>query len=303
MPNTLAHIGLQAPLTRLGIKEAPLQWIAVGCIIPDIPWIVQRIFMLLPGIDTLGLRLYAVTQASLLYCLFLSAALAMLSRQSKQVFLILATNSLLHLLLDASQTKWGNGVNLLVPFSWQTTAFELFWPEHILSYLFTFMGTIVFLSLWRKAIRNDLLLQKPHIGKAFCATLCLLFYLCSPLLFIQTAYDANIHFSKTLCEKTKRTGKRIELDRARYNATHKTLECYIGKQLKVTNLPEIKPGPISIRGYFLDEHTIAMQEYHIHTSPRDYASYAGLLLTLLLWGHSLFFQRSLKATNRTANEK
>jgi len=58
MPNTLAHIAIQAPLTRLGMKEAPLQWIAVGCIIPDIPWIVQRIFTYLPGIDTRNPQLH-----------------------------------------------------------------------------------------------------------------------------------------------------------------------------------------------------------------------------------------------------
>ncbi|HID02690.1 MAG TPA: hypothetical protein EYP18_05730, partial [Desulfobacterales bacterium] len=79
MPNTLVHIAIQTPLTRLGMKEAPLQWIAVGCIIPDIPWIVQRIFTYFPGIDTLNLRLYTVTQASLIYCLILSLALSMLT--------------------------------------------------------------------------------------------------------------------------------------------------------------------------------------------------------------------------------
>jgi hypothetical protein len=106
MPNTLAHIGLQTPLTKLGLKTAPLQWIALGCVIPDIPWILQRIFRLIPTLDPVSLRMYAVFQASLLSCCVLSLAFALLTRRTGFVFLVLSLNSLCHLLLDACQKKW-----------------------------------------------------------------------------------------------------------------------------------------------------------------------------------------------------
>lgn len=291
MPNTLAHIGLQIPLTRLGIQKAPLQWIMMGCIIPDIPWIVQRIFTFLPFVAPLNLRLYSVTQASLAYCLVLSLALAMLTSRSRQIFLILAGNSLFHLLLDATQNKWGNGANLMVPFSWKTTNFNLFWPEHLSSYIFAGLGFLLFFFLWPKAINNDLLLRKPGKTKVVCAISCLIFYFATPILMTNSAYNANIHYSKTLNDKHMRTGKQLEIDRARYNTTTQRLECYMDKNLTITNLPTMESGVISIRGRFLDEKTIKLQDYHIHKTFRDSASYAGLLLTLLLWTHSLIHQK------------
>ncbi|MBL4901458.1 hypothetical protein JYT85_02205 [Desulfocapsa sp. AH-315-G09] len=289
MPNTLIHIGIQTPLTRLGIKEAPLQWIVVGCIIPDIPWIVQRIFTYLPGIDSLDLRLYSATQASLVYCLILSLALAMLASRSKQIFLILASNSLFHLLLDATQKKWGNGINLFVPFSWKVTNFGVIWPEHLISSFFILTGLITLAVLWPKAIQVKQLLQKPNRTKIICITTCLVFYFCSPALLLSTAYDANIHYGKTLSEHTTRHGKTIEIDRAKYNATTNSLECYIDTNLRIANPPEIESGIITIRGRFLNEETLHLEEYHIHKISRDYSSYIGLLLALFLWSHTFFY--------------
>lgn len=300
MPNTLAHIGLQTPLTRLGIKKAPLQWIALGCIIPDIPWIVQRIFLLIPGIDPVGLMLYAAAQASLVYCLILSLALAMLGRNSRKIFLILATNSLLHLLLDASQTKWGNGVNFLVPFSWQTTNFGLFWPEHFSIYLFTAMGVVAFICFWPKAIHSSPLLKKPAAARIFCLTSCIILYFGSPPLLLNAAYEADRHYSKTLTDTNTRTGKPVELDRARYSAAKQSVRCYTGEHLSIANPPPTTAAIVSFRARFLGENTLQIMEYHPHRINRDYASYAGLLLTLLLWTHTLFSQISRKNSSRSA---
>ncbi len=297
MPNTLAHIGIQTPLTRFGMKQAPLQWILVGCIIPDIPWIVQRI--LTPVADPLTLRLYTVTQASLLYCLLLALALSMLTRNSKQIFLILASNSLFHLLLDAMQNKWGNGVNLLVPFSWHTTSFNLFWPEHYSSYLFSAAGLIILTIFWPKAIDTDLLLKKPDKIKSFVATTCLIFYFASPILLTNAAHSADIHYSKTLDNREMRSGKELEIDRATFNPVTRFLECYIDKELTISNLPTTDSKTISIRGRFINNNTIELQDYHIHSLFRDFSSYLGLLLTLLLWLHSFAHQKQATIHHRT----
>lgn len=290
MPNTLAHIGIQTSLTRLGIKEVPLQWIVVGCIIPDIPWIVQRIFLKLPGISPLELMLYSVTQASFFYCLILSLAVAMLANKTKPVFLILATNSLIHLLLDAGQKKWGNGVNLFAPFSWHTTSFAFVWPEHFISYILTFSGLLVLIVFWTKAIHNRNLLKKPSKLKLTCIAGCLLFYFCSPPIFNNGAYMADIQYGKTLSEAAKRPGKFIELDRAEYLAATHTLISSIGGAIQVENPPPIESGTLSIKGHFLDEKSIQLENYHLHNISRDYSSYLGLLLSLLLWVQTLFYQ-------------
>lgn len=287
MPNTLAHVGLQTPLTKIGLKNAPLQWIALGCIIPDIPWIVQRLFSMFADVDPISLRLYAVTQASLLFCCILCLIFALLSRKGLFVFLILFVNSFLHLIFDACQEKWGNGVNFLAPFSWQLSNFGFFWPEDLPTYLFSFMGLAVFVFYWSKAVETDLLVQKPDTIKTAFLFFLLLIYLAGPLVFIHSAQDADLHYSKTLLHSGQRTGKAIEIDRGKYNSQTQTISCYADRTLGVTNPPEIVSATLSIRGVFKDEKSIHVTEYHVHKQYRDLASYAGLLLTLILWLHSL----------------
>ncbi len=287
MPNTLAHIGLQSPLTKIGIKTAPLQWIVLGCIIPDIPWILQRTLRLIPAIDPVNLRLYAIIQASFFSCCILSLLFALLTRKTGFVFLILSINSLLHLLLDACQVKWGNGVNFLAPFAWHTTNFAFFWPEHSISYLLSAMGLAVLIFHWPKAIKSELFLQKPNKAKTICLTITVLLYVTGPLLFITAAYNADMHYSKTILNKWEQSGKRIEIDRGSYNKLAKTIATYADNALSINNPPTVKSGALSIKGVFDKKNTITITEYHEHKCYRDYASYVGLFLILLLWLHSI----------------
>ena len=57
--------------------------------------------------------------ASLAGTLLLCAAIAALTTTPRLVASVLGLNALLHLLLDATEQKWGNGVHLLAPFSWR----------------------------------------------------------------------------------------------------------------------------------------------------------------------------------------
>jgi hypothetical protein len=130
LPNTLAHIGIGGTLTRLAIKGADLKWIYLGCLIPDLPWIFQRLGnILIPNINLYDLRLYVIVQSTLLFSIILSLALTSFSKEYIRTFLILAFGSLIHLLLDSLQEKWTNGVLLLAPFNWDLMNFNLFWPE------------------------------------------------------------------------------------------------------------------------------------------------------------------------------
>ena len=73
MPNTLAHFGIQGVATRMIIRNADLKWIIFGTIIPDIPWITNRILLtIVPSIDPINLRVYVIAQSSLFFCLILS---------------------------------------------------------------------------------------------------------------------------------------------------------------------------------------------------------------------------------------
>ena len=106
MPNTLAHLGIQGLITRGLLRGSDLKWIYVSCIIPDLPWIFQRIVHLaIPRIDPLDLRLYVIVQASLLFSLIFGAALAMFTVNIRRTFTILSMGAMLHLIFDALQTK------------------------------------------------------------------------------------------------------------------------------------------------------------------------------------------------------
>ena len=144
MPNTLAHIGIQALATRGLFKRAEAEWIFLGCIIPDVPWILHRtLHWVSLGLDPYDLRLYAIAQSSLAVSLLLCAALAIVSVSPRRIFGVLAFGSLLHLLLDATQTKLGNGVHLFAPLSWELLNFGLYWPESAPTYLLTALGLAV----------------------------------------------------------------------------------------------------------------------------------------------------------------
>ena len=120
MPNTLAHLGVQLALTRCVMRQADPKWIYAGCVIPDLPWIARRILdASLSGLNAYDLRLYAIAQSSLVCSLLACGALAALSRTPLASFAVLGLGAGIHLLLDACQIKWANGVHLFAPVSWE----------------------------------------------------------------------------------------------------------------------------------------------------------------------------------------
>ena len=291
MPNTLAHIGIQGPLNSLLCKGTSPQWMLLGCILPDIPWISQRLLTLVPGLDPYALRLYSLNQASLFFCLFLAAALALTTGRPLRIFLLLSLNSLLHLLLDATQIKWANGVQLLVPFSWSLLRLDWFWPEHLSCYAATLIGLLFLACKWRQTAATDLQLARPQAGKITIMACLLLFYTAGPLLFFKQALAADNHFSRTLMDRTERSGKEIELDRAVFSLEKKNIRAFTGETFSLRGpLPE-RSGLVSVQGHFIDPTTIEVTASHQHNHYRAPASSLGLLLIAALWIHSLILTK------------
>jgi hypothetical protein len=287
MPNTLAHIGIQGPLNSLLGKGSSPQWMLLGCILPDIPWILQRLLKLVAGIDPYTLRLYSLNQASLFFCLFLAAALALVTSRPRQIFLLLSLNSLLHLLIDATQIKWANGVHLFVPFSWAMLRLDWFWPEHFSCYTATLAGLIFLAFNWQKIVTTDLQIKRPTAGKISIILCLLLFYGAGPLLFFGPALQADNHFIRTLMNTHERTGKEIELDRALFSLQEKSITAFSGETFALRGpLPETS-GSLSLQGIFIDPVTIQTSSYHQHSQFRDKATYLGIFLVAALWLYSL----------------
>ena len=144
MPNTLVHFAAQGAASRSLWRRLDPRWIYLGCLLPDVPWIARRVAAVLAlPVDPIDLRLYAMAQASLAGTLLLCAAFAAVAAQPRLALAVLAFNALLHLLLDACEVKWGNGVHLFAPFSWRMTSFDLVEGEGTMILALSFGGALI----------------------------------------------------------------------------------------------------------------------------------------------------------------
>ena len=283
MPNTLAHLGVQTIATKAVDHTIDVKWIAVGCIIPDIPWIMQRIVhWLAPGVDFITLRAYAMVQASLFFCLLLSGALCLLFCKKKTLFWVLSGNSLLHLLLDSLQIKWANGVHLLAPFSWHLTSLGFFWPEHWMTKALSLLGCIVLLVFAVVDRHREIDLAIKPLNTLF-AGLLLFLYLAAPPLLIDGPFINNNHFIQTLRDQEKRPGKTIAIDRGRYDPQTSTIQIFTGEKLFIDKLPLTEKTKISLQGTFQTPNTVTVTAHHVHSSQRDLYSFVGLFAMLVIW--------------------
>jgi hypothetical protein len=298
MPNTLAHLGVQTIATKAVDHTIDVKWIAVGCIIPDIPWIIQRIVhWLAPGVDFITLRAYAMVQASLFFCLLLSGALCLLACNKKILFLVLSGNSLLHLLLDSLQIKWANGVHLLAPFSWHLTSFGLFWPEHWATQALSLLGCIVLLFFAFSDRHQELDLVIKPLNTLF-AGLLLLFYLAAPPLFMDGPFAADNHFIQTLRDQAARPGNTLAIDRGNYDPQTSTIQIFTGEKLHIHPMALAEKTKISLQGTFQDRNTVKVTAYHVHSSQRDLYSFVGIFTVLAIWLLAIFRKKSKVAQRK-----
>ena len=285
MPNTLAHIGVQGFSTKIVFNFSDLKWIYLGCIIPDFPWILQRILKYSNLLNLYDVRDYSIILSTLLFSIILSGALSMFSKNSKKVFLILAFSSLFHLLLDPLQIKWANGTHLFAPFSWHLLSFNLFWPESLLTYIITVLGLLYFIYYYKSALKESSDLIIPGIKKMYLMISLLLVYFIIPLCMLNLPEENNNHFVKTLRDYNSRQGKYIELDRADYitDSLGDYIKTFAKERIKTANLKFENNKLISIRGKFISRNEIYVEDYHIHSGFRDDASLLGVFLTAILW--------------------
>jgi len=286
VPNTLAHLGVQALATRSVSKTADLKWICLGCVIPDVPWILQRLADPLPGgISPYDLRLYAIAQSSLAISLVLCGAFAVLAKRPRIVFAILAANCLMHLLLDALQIKWGNGAHLFAPASWRLVNFGIFWPESLPTVLMTTGGLAWILYLWRNdgGIAIDMSRDRRQLVTGGMLALA---YLLLPLTLLDGPLSADNHSVKTLREADQRPGKFVQFDRNSYTRGEgfARIRTFAGEEIDVLGIVPAHGTTLSAKGRFVSSGAVELSEIRTHWPwARDAASVAGLLLVALVW--------------------
>lgn len=293
MPNLLAHYGAQGPISRAALPGSDLKWILTGVLLPDLPWIPLRAAgTLFPGVvDPYGLRLYLTVQASLLFCLLLALALALLTPRPRRVFGLLALNSFLALLLDAMQTKWAAGVHLLAPFSWKPWSVGLFWPESAATVALTVAGIgFVTWAILRDPPGAGVPLRVPSGLRAAAAGAACVAYLGLPFVFLGNDELARTHYVDVLRHREERPGRYVEFDRVRYvdSSRGDRIRTYAGEEFHVQGADLESSGTVSVQGRFVTADTVRVLSLHRHPSGlRDLASYAGLAVLVLVWGRAL----------------
>jgi hypothetical protein len=289
MPNTIAHLGLNALFSKAFIKNADIKWIYVGAVLPDVPYILKRaILMLFPDVNVLDVRLFAIVQASLLFSLVFAFACSRFSNRANHVFLVLSVGVLLHLLLDACQIKWGNGPNFFAPFDWTIVNFGFFWPEQLPSHLLTALGGLYAIYAFTVPVggqSQDLAIPKKRGLVAFWIALAI--YVMLPFAFMNSVEKAG-GGDVQLIRMADRTGRFMEMDRApfKHSGDLTAIQLYAGQFITLTGIAEGLPnqGKISIRGSFVAHDIFQADEYHLNDGAfREIASIVGLSIVLIYW--------------------
>jgi hypothetical protein len=285
VPNTLVHFAVQGPASRGLWRALDPRWIFLGCLLPDLPWILRRaVVALAPAVDPVDLRLYTMAQASLAGTLLLCAALAVATVAPRLVFAVLGLNALLHLLLDATEIKWGNGVHLLAPFSWRMTSFNLVGGEGILFPALSVAGVIV--VAWELARRRrppvglDLRPRRLAAAGAFLAA-----YLVAPLPFFSAVEASDSYSVKTMREVQQRPGRTVSFDRTAFLVTPAggVVETWTGERLRATGATPDHDARVSLHGTFLEPDLLRIDRLVEHRRNRDWPSYLALVLLASLW--------------------
>jgi len=296
MPNTLAHLVVGVVTTKPILPKIDYKWIFLGAIIPDLPWIGQRLVRsVFPDLSSIDVRLYAAIQSALFASLLLCAAFALLSRTSLRVFAALSIGVIVHLLLDATQTKWGNGVLFFAPGHWEVLNLGLYWPEHWITVSITLLGAAVGVFALIKGSASQWDLIVPGWSRFALIIVFLLAYACAPLPFLAVAERSNLHFANTLRQTEERVGRPIEVDRRNIEIDEAGVRLmhWTGENFFLHGTIPDDSDVYSVKGKFILPEAIEVTELHRHQAGlRDYASYVGLLLVMLVWVRALFQRRA-----------
>jgi len=285
VPNTLVHFAVQGAASRGLWRSLDPRWIYLGCLLPDVPWILRRAVVGFGfPVDAFDLRLYTMAQASLAGTLVLCAALALATAAPRLVFAVLGTNALLHLLLDATELKFGNGVHLAAPLSWRMTSFDLLPGESPVYLVLAAAGAL--LVAWELTRPRNADLGFVLSPRRLVASAALLVgYLVFPVLFLGAVEASDSYSVKTLREVEARPGRTVGVDRTAFLATPAggLVELWTGERVRATGVVPGHDATVSLHGTFLAPDVLRVDRLFEHRQDRDWPSYVALLLLAAVW--------------------
>jgi hypothetical protein len=288
MPNILAHIGVQGLATGVAAPRIGTRWVLLACVAPDVPWMFQRaIRAVLPHLDTYAVRAYAVGQASLVGTTFLLGAIALIGARPRLLFGMFTLNAVAHLVLDAAQTKWANGVHFFAPLTWEAVGIGWFWPESVVAGVMTLSGLAFVVTRMMRHRGSDHAPPLKWVPRRFVAVgAMLVMYIVLPISWMPAVEAADSHWIGTLRAYEDRPGRRVEFDRAfvRASADSMVLETFAREHLAMDGIAPERQGKISIRGRFVTPARVLVETYHFHAMWfRGPASYIGLVFLVYFW--------------------
>ncbi|HUF66407.1 MAG TPA: hypothetical protein VMM17_10585, partial [Gemmatimonadaceae bacterium] len=198
---------------------------------------------------------------------------------------ILALNAVLHLLLDSAQTKWGNGIHLWAPASWELWNVGWFWPESIPTYAITIVAPLVVAWGWWRGWAAGPALAYRNPTRIAAALALIGVYAAAPIPLRCGPERADNHHVATL-RAADRTGLYAEFDRNSYVAGDgiDTLLTFADERLLIPHPVLDRSATASVRATFSGHSTIVIHEIHDHTGwPRNLLSYLGLAVIALVW--------------------
>jgi hypothetical protein len=289
MPNTLVHFAAQGAASRGVWPRLDARWIYLGCLLPDLPWILRRavVALGLPA-DPFDLRLYTMALASLAGTLLVCAALAAVAAAVRPIFVVLGANALLHLLLDATEMKFGNGVHLAAPFSWRMTSFDLLPGESPVYMVLAAAGAL--LVVWELTRPRNAPVRFVWTAPRLIACAAFLAaYLLFPTPFLGAIQASDSYSVKTLREVDARAGRTVKLDRTAFYATPGggVVHLWTGEDVRATGARPAHDAVVSLEGTFLAPDVLRIDRLLVHRQDRDWPSYVALVMLALLWARPL----------------
>jgi hypothetical protein len=300
LPSLMVHYGTTLlagwPVRHQSVTTALL----LGATWPDVPWMALRVLDLWsPDELRIPLRLYAQAFHTPLMCLWGGLIFACFMQRPRPQALAFIGAAWFHLVLDAFQTRYGNGVALLYPFSWRVYDFELFWPDGTIGLILLAMSTAVVLHAFWKGL-EPLHLRRPSWLRVTALTLG---YLLMPLATWHAAFDANVFNALFIYFPSALEGKEVGFERnALVSSKPPRLRTWYDHHLALDQVPdEARPGDVvSLRGTY-GEGQLKVRQFHIHSLDLHSTPsiVAFVMLVLAFWRAQANAPRRLWANLRT----
>ena len=295
MPNTLVHFAAQGAASHALWRRVDPRFVYLGCLLPDLPWILRRAVVGFGlEVDAFDLRLYTMALASLAVTLLLAVAIAVATTAPRLVATVLGLNALFHLLLDATEVKFGNGVHLLAPLSWRMTSFDLIPGESPVYFVLALGGAL--LVAWEIARpRGTAVAFGLRPRRLAAAAVLFAAYLVAPLPFLGAIEVSGSYSVKTLREVELRPGRAVSLDRTAFLATPAggLVQLWTGERVRATGALPTHDATVSLHGTFLESDVLRIDRLVEHRGNRDWPSYLGLVLLALVFLRGALGPRAL----------